>query len=234
VLKKILDSGTLLSSPRDNSPDAGRSWSKSGHFPLSSNQRYTTGVVCFCDIPVEDFPIHMAKYGQFGLAWSKDYMVARGASPLHYIAKSAIAMPDSPLPKDKYFDNMVRLWEEFIFSKSHSPIMNTLQGIIPQEESSRKLSEEEGVQAIRVFKEIQAYFALADFIEHHIFCFMKFFDSTLPDDHPENFYMEREWRVVGNVTFDLNSVTRVILPKEFGPKFRVDFPSYVGSVYLVP
>lgn len=233
ILKAILESGTLLASPRDGSGEPGRGWSRKGRLTLSSNQRYSTGLVCFCDIPVQDFPIHIRKYGPFGLAWHKDYMVARGASPVHYIAKSSIAATTPPLRRDQYFDEMVTLWEKYIFAKSQSPIMNNLQAFLKEEEKPRKLLPDEVERSLRVFQEAQAYFSLVNFIEHHIFCFIKFFDPSLPDAHPENYYMEREWRALGDVSFERSAITRIILPKEFGSRFRTDFPSYSGSVELV-
>jgi len=53
VLSSILASGTLLAAPADGSPDPGRGWLRHGESPLCED-RYKTGVVCFCDIPVPD------------------------------------------------------------------------------------------------------------------------------------------------------------------------------------
>jgi hypothetical protein len=49
-------------------------------------------------------------------------------------------------------------------------------------------------------------------------------------DDVANFYMEREWRVGGNVRFNLNHVSRVFFPPEYASKFRADLPEYVGQV----
>src|SRR4028119_165483 len=43
--------------------------------PLSSNKKYCASIVCFADIPVEDLPIHIRKYGEFGVAFSKRFLV---------------------------------------------------------------------------------------------------------------------------------------------------------------
>jgi hypothetical protein len=64
------------------------------------------------------------------------------------------------------------------------------------------------------------------FLGFYLFAYMKFFDETKPDDDSENFYMEREWRVLGNVQFSLKDVSRVILPEEFAKRFRADVPEY--------
>ena len=36
-------------------------------------------------------------------------------------------------------------------------------------------------------------------IERELQAFLKFWNVDLPEDHPENFYMEREWRKFGNL-----------------------------------
>jgi hypothetical protein len=62
---------------------------------------------------------------------------------------------------------------------------------------------------------------------------LKFFDDSTSDETPENYYMEREWRVLGDVRFDLNDVYRVILPSTFAERFRDDLPEYAGQVTFV-
>lgn len=60
--------------------------------------------------------------------------------------------------------------------------------------------------------------------------FAKVFDPRLPDDDPANYYMEREWRVHGDVAFALEEVRRVVLPEGYAPALRKDVPEYVGQV----
>src|ERR1035437_3915934 len=51
---------------------------------------------CFCDIPEEALQRHTSVYGRFGLAFKKDFLVARGANPVFYVAKGSVACHERP------------------------------------------------------------------------------------------------------------------------------------------
>lgn len=55
---------------------------------LSDNQLVQFEMVCFCDIPLEAMQIHCSKYGRFGLAFSKHFLIRQGACPVMYVPKS--------------------------------------------------------------------------------------------------------------------------------------------------
>jgi len=60
--------------------------------------------------------------------------------------------------------------------------------------------------------------------------YVKLFDATLPDDHPDNYYMEREWRCLKNVLFSLDDIKTVYLPNEsYKTRFSAKFPAYQGE-----
>ena len=71
---------------------------------------------------------------------------------------------------------------------------------------------------------------LRDFYLWSLFPYMKFFDCELPEDHLDNYYMEREWRVVGSVRFKLDDVERILIPREFARRLRIDLPDYTGQL----
>ena len=56
----------------------------------------------------------------------------------------------------------------------------------------------------------------------NILSHLKFFDPHLDDNDKQNFYMEREWRVMRQVRFRLVDVTRIMLPERFARRFRRD------------
>jgi hypothetical protein len=50
------------------------------------------------------------------------------------------------------------------------------------------------------------------------------------EDDPENFYMEREWRSLRNIHFEIDDIHRIILPRSFSKRFRNDVPEYFGEI----
>jgi|SRR5215212_2893768 len=74
---------------------------------------------------------------------------------------------------------------------------------------------------------------LQSFLDIYAFSFLKPFDDTTADEDPENFYMEREWRVFGDVRFEPNDVYRIILPPSYAERLRKDLPQYSGQVTFV-
>ena len=77
-----------------------------------------------------------------------------------------------------------------------------------------------------------AFKAFCQFVFCNLLGFVKCFDSSLPDDDPNNYYMEREWRVAGNVSFTLKDIHRVIFPRAYAERFRIDVPEYVGQIHF--
>jgi len=73
---------------------------------------------------------------------------------------------------------------------------------------------------------------LTRFLDFHIFSYIKFFDHTCADDHTDNYYLEREWRVVGNVNFSIEDIETIFMPKAFARRFRADFPLYSAQLVL--
>src|SRR5882672_6325152 len=75
---------------------------------ISKNRFYDSRAICFCDIPVDDFGIHIAKYSPFGLAFTKNFLLQRGANPVFYIANDSLigTRKDNaqPVTRGQYFD----------------------------------------------------------------------------------------------------------------------------------
>lgn len=57
--------------------------------------------------------------------------------------------------------------------------------------------------------------------------------SFLPggrDGGDTNYYMEREWRALQDIHFELTNVHRIILPREYAVPFRRDFADYSSQI----
>ena len=206
---------------------------------FSSNEMYSPQVVCFCDIPVEDLNIHVQKYGPFGIAFPKAILVERGANPVFYVANpskihnrfssdfiAAImrdptkidydrvrASVDQKMERGAAFDRAVPEWHRLVeMLRDLLMRTNPSPGVHPE---AHKLHD------------------LTLFMEFEVFSLIKCFDPNLDESHHENFYMEREWRVVGNVPFTLADLSRVHVPEEFGHRLRADVPDYAGQVHFL-
>ncbi len=95
LVHKILKTGWLTYPPHD--PARPRSLSVDFSKPISADEALKYEVVCFCDIPESDLAIHVKKYSRFGLAFKKEFLIAKGACPVFYLAN------ESPVPATELF-----------------------------------------------------------------------------------------------------------------------------------
>jgi hypothetical protein len=93
LLVKIINTG-IIRTRNDN--DKGLIMTAcSYHTDFSSNDAFNPDMVCFCDIPVSDFEIHMKKYSHFGLSFSKEFMISQGMRPVYYIPQNTTVLKQS-------------------------------------------------------------------------------------------------------------------------------------------
>jgi len=229
---KILKEGWITHPPHKTNISGNLSVNTSSQ--MSSNEMYCPQIVCFCDIPIADLSIHKAKYSPFALSFSKDFIVQQGGCPVFYLPKQASVHGQKELsPEEKmrllkeggadarnenigkgqYFDRM---------TKEYSALMQIFRSMIMKDSQSQVVPE--GDRRLR---------ELESFIDFHIFSYIKFYDHSCADDHDDNYYLEREWRVIGNVKFDLNDIKTVFMPKKYSQRFRADCPSYKSQVIFV-
>jgi hypothetical protein len=221
VLRAILNSGRLRARKPTDLERAPYVLSINAEAKLSTNDAYAPSVVCFCDIPLGDLDIHMRKYSRFGIAFTKDFLLKAGATPVMYIPTKARPVL-SPF-KDFYrkpVASTARAFDEFY--KRYHQLGSDFRGVEIAPGSSTEMKK-----LARQFRDLR-YFLDINVLSH-----LKFFDPLRADSDQDNFYMEREWRVNGNVRFALGAVRRVIVPENFSRKFRNDFQKYDGEVMFV-
>jgi hypothetical protein len=197
-------------------------------------EMYSPEVVCFCDIPVDDLNIHTAKYSHFGLAFLKSFLIKNGANPVFYVAANSVAHVLADLSNatqrrgmnrptitktDDLFDKTPRSQHFETMLKEYLDVFHQLQEII------MKRSASPGVP-----KDFLRLTELRRFIDFQLFSFIKVFDDAKTDEDPANYYMEREWRMLGNLKFGLNDVCRVLLPEPYSARFRSDLPDYSSQI----
>ncbi len=261
LLNSILKVGWLTHPPHDLSVPRGVSLDLSK--PISTDEAIKYQVVCFCDIPEPDLSIHVGKYSKFGIAFRKEFLIDRGACPVFYVANESpvpvteVFAPDDFLHRMQaarakgvvdralYFDTSVRALFDILaatealcceegeryfknfpaaeFKKRLATLFALSEAQINSAESSLK-GNKQAAKSVRM---------CADFLLNYVFTYIKCFDAKRVHDDEGNYYMEREWRIAGNVQFDLDDVRRVFLPESWSKRFRADLPSYTGQLSFV-
>jgi hypothetical protein len=174
----------------------------------------TPGITCFADIPINDLSLHMEKYSNFGLAFTKDFLVEKGANPVYYIATNGIIRgangrtANQNKTREDYFKTNI---------KRYFSLMNQMKDIIKKDEREN----------IHTLDELQL---LDTFLMKHVYAYLKPFDVSKTDADKENYYLEREWRIVGDVQFTLDDVTRILIPEKYGKELREALPKYYGQI----
>ncbi len=173
-------------------------------------------VVCLCDIPDDDLPLHMGKYSEFGIGFLKSFLVLLDVRPVFYLPLSSVSIiGGSKRPQ----------WEAFDEKIKHLFGLITFQ--LKQE------LKRPGLDPHRPSKLMLRLKQMFEFLARDVFGFVKVFDDALTLDDPDNYYMEREWRSTASIKFQLDDVSSIVLPAEFVDTFIEDFPGFHGIIKSV-
>jgi len=168
-------------------------------------------ITCFADIPFDDLHIHVSKYSEYGLSFSKPFIAKYGGRPVMYFPywnddPQNVLFGDRAL--NRINDTIRDMEESKPNSNSSNDTQNNNAGPVP-EDVMRCL-----------YMEFLAY--------------IKPFDVNLPLDEPRQYYMEREWRKIGNVKFKKSDIIGILLPKKFKQGFINQFPELATKVRSLP
>jgi Putative abortive phage resistance protein AbiGi, antitoxin len=210
LLVTIVSSGILSSSPNPSN------WANIAYgWPLRWRNGEFFGFfrACFCDIPLnaEDLAIHVRKYGEFGIAFKKSFLVRQGASPVFYIAENAIVSDRDGLVLGDHLSKNLDLMMTLLRDLRMNPGT-------PGEDSANENSLS------------QVAWRLELFVVQHIAGKVKGFDAKRPEDDSANYYMEREWRVSGGVRFSVGDISTIVIPTDYFEKFRRRVPAFQGKL----
>jgi hypothetical protein len=174
-------------------------------------------ITCFCDIPFQSLALHTSKYGRFGVGVDRMIVAEWGGRPVSYIPT---VPTNATAANNRFCTNALTVWDGL---RKHFPEMPT-ESVRP--DGAPPLSPLEAVD-------------LASSFVSKSLAFVKTFNVNLPDDHPENFYMEREWRKLANLPLT-PCLIEVVAPTEYQEPLRSEFahlahiPIRSVSAILVP
>jgi hypothetical protein len=156
---------------------------------------------------VADLGLHIEKYGKFGLAFTKAFLIKKGAAPVFYLPRGGRLFS---LPGQTRGEMLDEMKGELL--RIHPPTSATSAPLphLPQPSKSDR------------------------FLEDIVLAYVKPFDETMAEDDPKNYYMEREWRTLISVRFSLPDVRRIVIPEAYGTKLRQNVPMYAAQVTFVP
>jgi hypothetical protein len=172
----------------------------------------------------EHLDIHTRKYGRFGLAFSKHFLLGKGANPIFYVARDSVDPLLASLRQGGFDEDAAKSLTPFQATRAATfdsmlPKLNQLLLPAPAEAGppGKKARDETKL--------------LHDFLTRYVFSLAKAFDGELPQEDPDNYYMEREWRVIGNVLFEISDVRIVFVPGAWVERFCADMPELRDRVY---
>lgn len=248
LLQKIILSGMLLVNPnKENSPSEIKTTSQYTKIDDLGEVFPEIACVCFCDIPDDELLIHTTKYSKFGLAFKKDFLVHAGARPVQYVPKDfdmSIQMNGCITPKDsnKYFIDINRL---LVYTLTMIDVLNgsnnSILRMYQEKKASDKLLQQASIHFEMNLPEIVVnnnIHGVTYALSRHIMnsnAYIKLFDPMLPNDDPQNYYMEREWRCLENVTFTIDDIVAVYLPHSeiIEDQFVKRFPELENRIYIL-
>jgi hypothetical protein len=166
--------------------------------PVTNGEPIQQSVVCLCDIPRRDLPFHARRYGQFGIGVNRSVVAQWGGRPVIYVPFSRKSHGSwgarFPAEVNSVLDGLDRFFPDTPWEQSRiagSP--------------ARDVQEAADLASSLITRDVQA--------------FLKFWDVDLPEDHPENFYMEREWRKFGNLAL-ASCLQEIIAPRMYHDTLR--------------
>lgn len=229
VLLQIVRSGELRSDP--SYPAGTRGISGRTMFGprsrFSMRETYDFPGVCFCDIPLADLEIHTRKYSNFGIAFQKVFLLKKGASPVFYIAKDSVINPAQN--DDLAIEHRAHTRAEF-FDKMFPAFNGLCNGLAM---NARTVLGGHGHAVDQLAKQAVEIAEWSTYITEYVLSYCVPFSAGLDDAHEDHFYMEREWRVFGDVQFAVDDVERIMIPRSFGKRIKDDLPGFFGQTYFI-
>jgi hypothetical protein len=215
VLLKVLRGKCISHPPHDGSWGVVQytaNWAEQ----IEDEKLVVPNITCYADIPFLSLGTHVSKYGKFGLSLPTSLLTQYGARPVTYI----------PMRSDDWQSIHGKTLLRDIEAKVKGFYKQVISVSKIKETISRSLGSEPQTAE-------DACQQVHDMLMKDFVAFVKPFNSELPPYHPDNYYMEREWRKYGNMKFVEEQVTRVIVSVGYKDRAEKDLPEYKGRIYEI-
>lgn len=196
-------------------------------------------VVCFGDIPVNDLALHMGKYGTFGISFKKEFLILNGASPVLYMPRNSVQNflctdgseqidPSHPDPYEAHSDYVREhgylrsIPRRDLFNQWYKSFFHVHKYLL--ETNFDDINNPEHKKLVEVLEPLVLGFT------PHILSLVKTYDENLDEFHEDNYYMEREWRILGSLKFTIEDIDKVFIPQAYARRLRSELSDYYGEV----
>lgn len=156
-------------------------------------------ITCYADIPLECIGVHANKYGLFGFGVSARHLVRLGARPVSYVPVEDNGWMGPPYQGTGLLDNMTT---EIV----------KLHGVVDAWEEENNPADASGIATVQ---NMHPWSGLNNMLTRDVAAYIKPYNSTLPFEHPDCYYMEREWRLLGNVEIQPEKVTAIVVARGY-------------------
>lgn len=212
ILLKVLD-GMCISHPPHKIGWGETSISINPEFSIIEDKLVIPNMTCFCDIPLSSMGIHYTKYGRFGIGVDRSYLVKYGYRPVLYF-------PYSPSDWGSAFGKDLIESVEVKYRKLLE--LSDAEGVEEFSESMGGVSTDAPLSSIE-------HCITKDFIG-----FIKAFDHTLSMEHPDCYYMEREWRKIGNLMLTQDAIKEIVIPAQYVGRLKEEAPHLQEKIVVSP
>lgn len=243
LLKTIIEGKRLIANLEH--PDNPQSFFQLGYHCENVGEVFgECDCVCFCDIPDNALSIHINKYSRFGIGFNKKFIAEQGARPVMYVPNNYLVaergdggnggQSSTPRVPAEYFPYILTLACNLLPLLQLGAAPDALALNMKQNglEEALGLFDQNIRKAFFNKQYNPLVFSLIQGIATQM-AYVKLYDATLPDDHPDNYYMEREWRCLKNVLFNIEDIECIYLPNsDYKELFKQSFPTYNGRFFI--
>jgi len=164
-------------------------------------------ITCFADIPWGSLGLHAGKYGMFGFGVSPAHLARMGARPVIYIPCLG-GGPEWDFRGHALLNGMTRELIE-------------LHNVVEEYEDTHN---PEGESGWRTIEDTHQWSGLQNHLMRDVAAFIKPYDARLDIRHPECYYTEREWRLLGNVQIVPQKVPVIVVAKGYRERLLQEVP----------